>query len=97
MKRNQIQEGRISDHTHGMGNVTWQMVRQRARELAVINGRLPREVLDSDFEQARRELTGQDDISPQEQAIESLPEFVRTLGSRAGFSRSADSKESSRR
>lgn len=70
-------EGRISDHSHGVGTVTWEMVRHRARELAIINGRLPEEVLDSDFEMARRELTGEGDISPQEEVIESLPESER--------------------
>ncbi len=70
-------EGRISDHSQGVGTVTWEMVRQRARELAIINGRSTMEVLDSDFELARRELTGEGDISPQEEAIESLPESER--------------------
>ena len=50
---------------------------RRARELAVINGRLPREMLDSDFDQAWRELTGEGDISPREEVFESLPESER--------------------
>lgn len=65
------------DHSKAVGTVTWQMARQRARELAIINGRSSGEVLDSDFEQARRELTGEGDISPQERLIESLPESER--------------------
>ena len=65
------------DHSKAVGNVTWGMVRHRARELAIINGRSQEEVLDADFEQARRELTGEDDISPQQMVIESLPESER--------------------
>lgn len=65
------------DHSKAVGTVTREMVLQRARELAIINGRSPKEVLDTDFEQARRELTGEDDISPQQKVIESLPESER--------------------
>lgn len=77
MKRDQIEEGRISDRSQGVGTVTWEMVRHRAREIAIINGRSPHQVLDSDFDQARRELTGEDEISPKEKIIESLPESER--------------------
>ncbi len=77
MKRNQIEDGRISDHFRGMGTVTREMVLRRGREIAIINGRQPRDMLDSDFDQARRELTGEGEMSPQEEAIESLPESER--------------------
>src|SRR6185436_7676757 len=58
MKQDDIEAGKISRHAQGLGTVTWDMVRARAREIAIINGRTPRTVLPSDFEQARRELTG---------------------------------------
>ena len=40
------------------GTVTRGMLRQRAVELAVINGRPPHEASKSDWESAKRELTG---------------------------------------
>jgi hypothetical protein len=55
------------------------MVRERAVELAVINGRSTHEVSKSDWEQAKRELTGEPepDLDRQEQALEAAPEAER--------------------
>lgn len=53
------------------------MIRERAVELAVINGRTAQEVSKSDWEQAKRELTGQPDTDPKETALESAPESDR--------------------
>ena len=53
------------------------MVRERAVELAVINGRSAQEVSKSDWEQARCELTGDPIAAPQETALESAPESDR--------------------
>lgn len=53
------------------------MVRKRAREIAITNGRAPGEVLDSDFDQARRELTTLEDEPRSEEILESLPESER--------------------
>jgi len=55
MKQNRIEEGRFTEQGHGLGTVTKEMVDKRARELALINGRT--QVLDSDFREAKRELT----------------------------------------
>ena len=77
MKTNPLDEGRISNHSKPLGTVTREMVLARAREIAIINDRSPHEVLDSDFEQARRELTGEGDESPQQRAEEALPESER--------------------
>jgi hypothetical protein len=77
MKRDQIEEGRMSDHTAGLGTVTEAMVRQRAREIALINGREEGQVLDSDLDQARRELQGQEGLYPLPTAAENLPESKR--------------------
>jgi hypothetical protein len=77
MENNPIDEGRISEDSRGVGTVTPEMVLQRARELAIINGRPPNRILDSDLEQARRELTAEEP-DPSEQAnLESLPESER--------------------
>jgi hypothetical protein len=53
------------------------MVRERAVELAVINGRSAQDVSKSDWEQAKRELTGDSDTDPKEAALESAPESER--------------------
>jgi hypothetical protein len=57
----------------GVGSVTPAMVEARARELARINGHgsTPNE---ADWEEAKRELTGEGEIDPQEENVESLPE-----------------------
>jgi hypothetical protein len=77
MEINPNDEGRISEDSRGLGSVTPDMVLERARELAIINGRSPHRVLDSDLEQARRELTGEAEESPGEAFLESLPESER--------------------
>jgi hypothetical protein len=53
------------------------MVRTRAVELPVINGRSPQEVSKSDWEQAKRELTGGPEMDPKEALLESAPESDR--------------------
>ena len=67
----------MTENSAGLGTVTRKMVRERAVELAVINGRSAREVSKSDWEQARRELTGEPDTDPKEAALESAPESER--------------------
>jgi len=76
MKQNP-NEGRLSDRGEGLGTVTKEMVMKRAREIAVINGRSQNHVLDSDIDQAQRELEGEDEINPPPSASESLPEDKR--------------------
>lgn len=58
MKKNRVDKGRIIENGRGLGTVTREMLAERASELAVLNGRTADNILDSDFEQARRELTG---------------------------------------
>ena len=50
------------------------MVEARARELAVINGRDSSKPTKADYQQAKRELTGEEEIDPQEENVESVPE-----------------------
>jgi len=57
--------------------VTPKMVRQRAAELAVIDGRSEQDASKSECEEARRELTGEPDTDPKEAALESAPESER--------------------
>src|ERR1017187_5737494 len=68
---NPLKEGVLTENSAGIGTVTPKMVRQRAAELAVIDGRLEQEVSKSECEEARRELTGEPDTDPREAVIES--------------------------
>ena len=74
---NPLKEGALTENSVGIGTVTRGMVRERAVELALINGRTALEVTESDWEQARRELTGKPDTDPNEAALESAPESDR--------------------
>ena len=73
MRRNPLNKGIIMKNAAGVGSVTPAMVEARARELARINGHgsTPNE---ADWEEAKRELTGEGEIDPQEENVESLPE-----------------------
>ena len=77
MKTNPLKEGALTENSAGIGTVTRKMVRERAIELAVINGRSAQEVSKSDWEQAKRELTGDSDPDPNEAVLESAPESER--------------------
>jgi len=69
MKKDQIEEGRISEHSKGLGTVTQEMVRARAREIALINGRSPDHLSPLDFSQAKQELMGQNYVEPAEEKL----------------------------
>jgi hypothetical protein len=58
MRTNKAARGRIEQHANGLGTPTEEMVRERAKEVAQTNGRLPDEYTDSDLAQAREELEG---------------------------------------
>jgi hypothetical protein len=77
MKQNQIEEGRFSEQGRGLGTATEDMVRKRAGEIAVINGRSKNNILKSDWDQARRELTGREGLAPASSKAENLPEDKR--------------------
>jgi hypothetical protein len=79
MKRNPIDEGRFTNNGRGLGTVTRGMVMERARQIAFINGRSSKNVLDSDVLEARRELQGEDELNPTPTRLESLPEAKRWL------------------
>ena len=77
MKTNPLKEGALTENSAGIGTVTRKMVRERAIELALINGRSAQDVSKSDWEQAKRELTGKSDTDPKEATLESAPESER--------------------
>lgn len=67
----------MTEHSTGLGTVTRKMVRERAVELAVINGRSAPNVSKADWEQAKRELTGEPTADPMEAVLETVPESER--------------------
>ena len=67
----------MTENSAGLGTVTREMVRKRAVELAVLDGRPARDVSNSDWQQAKRELTGGSDDDPKELTLESAPESER--------------------
>ena len=77
MKTNLLKEGTLTENSAGLGTVTRQMVRERAVELAVINGRSAQDVSKADWELAKRELTGEPDTDPKTARLESAPEAER--------------------
>lgn len=64
MKPNLLKEGVITDSSDGSGPATRRVLRERAVELALINGRSVLEVSKFDWDQARRELTGEPAAKP---------------------------------
>jgi hypothetical protein len=74
MRKNPLNKGIIMENAAGIGTVTSEMVEARARELAAINGRPSSEPSEADYQQAKRELTGEAETDPQEESSESIPE-----------------------
>ena len=104
MKPNLLKAGSLTENSAGIGTVTRKMVRERAVELAVINGHARQEVSKSEWEQAKRELTGEPepDLDRKEQALDAAPESERwdpvpgSSGRQAPVSASEDEDEEGR-
>jgi hypothetical protein len=62
--------GKISLHGNGMGAPTPELIEKRAREIAIINERAPNDFTDGDWDQARRELLGLEEVAPADDANE---------------------------
>jgi hypothetical protein len=77
MNKNPLNKGILTENAIGIGTVTPEMVEARARELAVIAGRVPPQPSQVDYEQAKRELTGGSDLDVEEEVLESIPESER--------------------
>jgi hypothetical protein len=58
MKTNPLKEGNLSENSAGIGTVTRKMVRKRAAELALIDGRSTEDPSKCESEQARPESEG---------------------------------------
>jgi hypothetical protein len=74
MRKNPLNKGIIMEKADGIGTVTPAMVEARARELAAINGRDSSKPTEADYQQAKRELIGEEEIDLQEENLESVPE-----------------------
>ena len=74
MRRNPLNKGIIMENADGIGTVTPAMIEARARELARINGHDSSKPTEADYQQAKRELTGEEEIDRQEEKLESVPE-----------------------
>ena len=68
------------ENAAGIGTVTSEMVEARARELAAIDGRPSFEPSEADYQQAKRELTGEAEMDPQEESKPSTIKCVRHPG-----------------
>ena len=77
MNKNPLNKGILTENASGIGTVTPKMVDARARELAAIAGRVSSQPSQVDYEQAKRELTGEPDADVQEAVLESIPESER--------------------
>lgn len=67
----------MTENSVGIGTVTRKMVRERAVELAIINGRSAHEATSEDWEQAKRQLTGDSQLDPNDAALAAAPESER--------------------
>lgn len=72
-----MNKGILTENAVGIGTVSRGMVEARARELAMIAGRVPPEPSAIDRDDAERELTGGPDRDGDEDFLESIPESER--------------------
>jgi hypothetical protein len=72
MKAPEVAHGKMICHASGLGTVTREMVIQRAREIAMINGRPPNHYSRDDFLEAKRELVGNDANESEDNEFDSL-------------------------
>lgn len=70
--------GRIMGHSQGLGTVTVEMVRERARELALMDGRSEDELNEADWAQAKLELLGAHTEPQMEQDVNESETAVKT-------------------
>jgi hypothetical protein len=60
----------FSSNLNGLGLVTRAMVHQRTHELAMLAGRVPPDVAQADYEQAKRDITGETDQERQDAMLD---------------------------
>lgn len=74
MNTNPLYKGMIEENSHGIGEISSEMVLQRAEELALIAGH---KVTNEDYGQALRELTGGNEMDANQTLLESVSEDER--------------------
>lgn len=74
MNQNPLTKGMIEENSTGIGEISGEMVAERAKELSLIAGR---PVTKEDSEQALRELTGGDGMDARQALFESFSEDER--------------------
>lgn len=77
MNTNPLKQGVLTENSAGIGTVSRKMVRERAVQLAAIDGRSAKEVSKTDWDQAKLELTGNSAPDTNEAALESAPDSER--------------------
>ena len=77
MITNPIKQGVPTTNATGIGIISRKMVRERAVELAAFDGRPAQDVSKSDWDQAKRQMTGESGVDPKDQLLESAQESER--------------------
>jgi len=72
--RNPLNTGVMTVNSEEVGEISAEMLEERANELALIAGHAATE---AEYEQARRELTGGSAMDPHQALLESVPETQR--------------------
>ena len=73
MNTKPLHEGVIMIHGNGVGTISYEMIRNRASELAEIDGREAADASQADWDEAERELTSWAEPA----SLESVPESER--------------------
>ena len=77
MTPNPPKQGSLFENATGFNTLTWQAVRKRAGELAVLQGHSALEVSHIEWEQAKRELLGETKTAPPLPTLTSTPDSAR--------------------
>ena len=77
MNPNPPRQSASTSNSHAPGTATRKMVRERAVELAVINGHPAQDVSKADWEQAKRELGVETNLDHKTAVLEAAPESER--------------------
>jgi hypothetical protein len=77
METNPLNHGALTESGAGIGPVSRKMIRERATEIGLINGHPASEVTLTEWDQAKRELTGGPTIGPKTALLLSAPEADR--------------------
>lgn len=72
-----LNESTIMVHGTGVGTISADMIRERASELAVIDGRSHEEVSQANWDEAEQELTNGSGAFTNLESLDSLPESAR--------------------